>query len=485
MEVINNEKIPKSKVINSLAWKILERVCSQGVNLLVQILLARLIAPSDFGSLAIIVAVTHYASLFVQSGLATTLIQKKTLDMTDVNTVLTSSLVVALVMYVGLYFCSPWISSIYHISELTWPLRVLSFVLFLNAINSVQTALLSRNMQFKQIFLRSIIAVPLAGFIGVFLAYKGLGLWALVIYTISSMALTVLVMALASPYRYKIEFNINRAKELYSFGIKILFTSLVSGFGDTLRVLVIGKKYSTSDLAYYEKAYSYSNYFTQIITSSVSGVLLPTFSRAQDNKNDILRMARRSVSLSSFCIIPFLTLIISTSYPLVCLLLTEKWIPAVPFLCVFCLLRIPSCISVIDKHVFYSLGISKIGLYYEIGLLVLNLGMLLSTIQISVMAVAIGYLAVEMIGCICIFVISSRIYGYSLRMRLTDMFRPVLNSLIIYYILTSHLFDFNSYLLTISVKVILGLITYILLSFITKDSNIPYIFSIIKSKLKK
>lgn len=485
MAIINNDKLPKSKVITSLAWKILERVCSQGVNLLVQILLARLIAPSDFGSLAIIVAVTNYASLFVQSGLATTLIQKKTLDMTDVNTVLTSSLAVALIMYIVLYFCSPWISTIYHINELIWPLRVLSLVLFLNAINSVQTALLSRNMQFKQIFLRSVIAVPLAGFIGVNLAYKGLGLWALVIYTLSSMTLTVLVMALASPYRYKIQFNFIRAKELYSFGVKILFTSLVCGFGDTLRVLLIGKKYNTSELAYYDKAYSYSNYFTQIITSSVSGVLLPTFSRAQDSKKDILRMARRSVSLSSFFIIPFLTLIICTSYPLVCLLLTVKWIPAVPFLCVFCVLRIPACISVIDKHVYYSLGISKIGLYYEIFILSINLGMLFLTIKLSIMAVAIGYLVAEMIGCICIFIISSRVYGYSLKMRLTDMFRPVLNSLIVYLILTLHFFNYNSYSLTIAVKLILGFIIYILLSCITKDPNLPYIFNIIKSKNEK
>lgn len=485
MGAINNEKIPKSKVITSLAWKILERVCSQGVNLIVQILLARLIAPTDFGSLAIIVAVTHYASLFVQSGLATTLIQKKDLDMTDVNTVMTSSVAVALVMYLGLYFCSPWISDIYHMKELTWPLRVLSLVLFLNAINSVQTALLSRNMQFKQIFLRSVIAVPAAGFIGVFLAYRGFGLWALVIYTLSSMALTVFVMALASPYRYKLEFKLSRAKELYSFGVKILFTSLVSGLGDTLRVLVIGKKYNTSDLAYYEKAYSYSNYFTQIITSSVSGVLLPTFSRAQDNKTDILRMARRSVGLSSFFIIPFLTLIITISYPLVCLLLTEKWVPVVPFLCVFCILRIPSCISVIDKHVYYSLGISKIGLYYEIGLLVLNLSMLFLTINVSVLAVAIGYLAVEMIGCISIFFISSRVYGYSIKMRIADMIRPVLNSVIIYYIFKNGIFEYDSYILTICVKGILGVATYLLLSYVTRDPNMPYIINIIKSKSRR
>lgn len=483
--MLNKEKISKSTVLHSLGWKILERVCSQGVNFLVQIVLARLIAPADFGSLAIILAITNYAAIFVQSGLATTLIQKKNLDTVDVNTILTASLFVALVMYAGLFFVSPEIARFYNLDNLVWPLRTLAFILFLNSINSVQTALLSRDMQFKQIFLRSVIAVPLAGAIGILLAYEGFGLWALVIYTLSSMALTVVVMALASPYRYRLMFSWERAKDLYSFSIKILFTSLISGFGDSLRVLIIGKKYNTSNLAYYEKAYTYSASFTQIVTSSVSSVLLPTFSRVQDSKSDILRMARRSVQLSSFCVIPFLTLIISTSYPLVCLLLTDRWAPCVPFLCIFCLLRIPTCISVIDKHVFYSLGNSKLGLYYELGLLLVNLSVLFYTVPISVMAIAIGYLFVEIMGCISIFTVSSVVYGYSLRMRFQDMSRPILNSFLVYLILSMPILTFESYFSTIIIKITLGIAAYIILSTMTGDKNISYIYNIIKTRLRK
>lgn len=483
--MLNKDKISSSTVIKSLGWKILERFCSQGVNLIVQILLARLIAPADFGSLAIILAITNYAAIFVQSGLATTLIQKRDLDIIDVNTILTASLIIAFIMYVGIFFASPWIAEFYHLYNLIWPLRVLALILFLNSINSVQTALLSRNMNFKQIFLRSVIAVPLAGFIGVFLAINNFGLWALVIYTLSSMGLTVLVMAIASPYRYNLTFNLQRAKILYSFSVKILFTSLISGFGDSIRVLVIGKKYDTSDLAYYEKAYTYSAYFTQIVTSSVSGVLLPTFSRSQDNKKDILRMARRSVQLSSFCIIPFLILIICTAYPLVRLLLTDKWIQSVPFLCIFCLLRIPTCISVIDKHVFYSLGNSKIGLYYEICLLAINLVTLFYTITINIMAIAIGYLIVEVIGCISIFIVSSNVYGYSLRMRFQDMIRPILNSAIVYAFLSLPIFNTESDIKTIMIKITLGTVSYIFLSMLTGDKNISYIYNIITTRLKK
>lgn len=478
-------KIPNSTVLNSLGWKILERFCSQGVNLIIQIILARLLLPADFGSLAIMVAITNYAALFVQSGLATAIVQKKDLDAKDINTLFTASLVIAAIMYMGLFAASGYIAGIYDAPEIIWPLRSLALMLFLNAINSVQTALFSRNMQFRQLFLRSIIAVPLSGIIGVAMAYMGFGLWALVAYTLSSMGLTVLVMSLASSYRLCLEFYWDRAKVLYSFSVKILLSSLVSGFGDTLRTLIIGKKYSSTDLAYYDKAYTYSAYFTQIINASITSVLLPTFSRSQDNISELRQMARRSVQLTAFAVIPMLTLVMCIAAPFVNLLLTEKWAPCIPFLIVFCILRMPGCIASVDKQVYFALGNSKINLYYEIGLLVANVSMLLITVPMGVFAIALGYLVIELLGCFTIFCISARFYGYSLLMRLSDTWRPIFNSAIVYFTITIPLFTFSSRLIEMIVKVCVGGALYLILCSITKDQNLKYITSIIINKLKK
>lgn len=481
----NSEKISKEKVLSSFGWKMLERFCSQGLNLIVQILLARILMPTDFGSLAIMLAIINYASLFVQSGLATAIVQKKDLDDKDVNTLFTASIVIAAIMYIVLYFASPLIADSYSIPTLVLPLRVLSIVLFLNAINSVQTALLSRDMRFRQIFLRSVIAVPLAGTVGIVMALMGYGLWSLVVHTLLSIGLTVLVMYLASNYKLRFQFYWQRAKVLYSFSIKILMSSLVSGFSDTLRTLIIGKRFSTEDLAYYDKAYSYSSHFTQIISSSVSSVLLPTFSRSQDDRKRVVQMARRSVQITSFVVIPMLTLIMSISAPFVDLLLTEKWAPCIPFLIVFCMLRIPSCISVVDKQVYLALGNSKIGFYYEIGLLVVNVVMLLITVPIGVYAIALGYLTVEILGCFSLFCVSSRFYGYSLLMRIKDIVKPSINSLLVYYFLSLSFFSFNSDVLEIIVKLSVGFLLFILLSKIMKDSNLDYIYNIIHHKIQK
>lgn len=480
-----SNNITKGAVLNSLGWKILERFCSQGVNMIIQIILARLLLPSDFGSLAIMVAITNYAALFVQSGLATAIVQKKDLDDKDINTLFTASLAIAAIMYVGLFATSCYIAGIYDATEIIWPLRVLALILFLNAINSVQTALFSRNMQFRQIFLRSVIAVPLSGIVGVAMAYMGFGLWALVAYTLSSMGLTVLVMSLASSYRLRLEFYWDRAKILYSFSIKILLSSLVSGFGDTLRTLIIGKKYNSTDLAFYDKAYTYSAYFTQIINASITSVLLPTFSRIQDNISELRQMARRSVQLTAFAVIPMLTLVMCIADPFVNLLLTEKWAPSIPFLIIFCILRMPGCIASVDKQVYFALGNSKINLYYEIGLLMANVGMLLITVPKGVFAIALGYLAIELLGCFAIFCISSKFYGYSLLMRLADTWRPIFNSTIVYFAITLPLFTFSSRLIEMIVKVCVGGALYLILCSLTKDQNLKYITSIIINKLKR
>lgn len=480
-----SNNITRGTVLTSLGWKMLERFCSQGVNLIIQIILARLLLPSDFGSIAIIGAITNYAALFVQSGLATAIVQKENLDDKDVNTLFTASLGVASIMYALLFAVSRYIAGIYSAPEIIWPLRVSALILFLNAVNSVQAALFSRNMQFRQIFLRSIIAVPLSGIIGVVMAYMGFGLWALVAYSLSSMGLTVLVMSLASSYRLRLEFYWDRAKVLYSFSYKILLSSLVSGFGDTLRTLIIGKKYNSTNLAYYNKAYTYSAYFTQIINASITSVLLPTFSRSQANIEELRQMSRRSVQLTAFAVIPMLTLVMCIADSFVNFLLTEKWAPCIPFLIIFCILRMPGCIASVDKQVFFALGNSKINLYYEIGLLVANVSMLLITVPRSVFAIALGYLLIELLGCFFIFCISARFYGYSLLMRLADTWRPIFNSVIVYFTMTLPFFSFSSHLIEMIVKVFAGGILYLVLSYITKDKNLKYITSIIINKLKK
>ncbi len=476
-----NTDINKSKVVSSLTWKLFERFVSQGLSLAIQIILARLLLPEDFGSLAIIVAITNYAAIFVQSGIATALIQKKDLDDKDVSTVLISCLILASAFYTILFVAAPFIANAFESDILVPTLRIQSLVLFLNAINSVQTAILSRKMQFKRLFVRSLIAVPVSGIVGIAMAYLGFGLWSLVMYNLSNMLVVVLVMNIGNDLRTKLGFSMEKARTIYSFSSKILVTSFVSGGYDLMRTMAIGKKYNTNDLAFYDKAYSYSYYVVNILNSSISSVMLPTFSKKQDDINEIKLIARRSTKLSAFVMIPLMVGIATIATPLVRLLLTEKWMECVPYLMIFCMLRIPGVFMAIDKQIFYAIGRSEINMYYEICLFIINIIALIISLKMGVLWIAIFACAIEYIGLIAIFTLSKKFVNYNFKERLLDLWKSIVSSIVMFVGLNFINLQ-TSDLVTILAKFIIGVVVYLLMSMILSDDSLKYIFSIVKRK---
>lgn len=471
--------------MNSMWWKVLERFSSQFMNLFIQIVLARILLPEDFGSLAIINAIIVYCAIFVQSGLSTAIVQKRELEKDDVPTLLTTSMCIALFLYILLFAFAPLIANYYKLSNLVWPLRVEALILFLGAINSIQTALYQRRMNFKALFFRTLLAVPISGAIGILMAYKGFGIWALVAQSIIHYLVIIIYMAFDPSVRFGFGFSKKSAKALYSFSGKILISNLVSGMGDTVRTMTIGKKYTPGQLAYYDKAYSYSSLVTQVVTTSMASVLLPTFSRLQDERGNLLRMSRVSVRLISFIMMPVLVGVAVAAEPLIILLLSAKWAPCVPFLVIFCFLRLPCCITTIDKQVYFSIGNSSIALFYEIGLLVTNLLVLFFTVRISIMAIAIGATLVELLGNITLCVVSSKVYNYKLKYRLEDIWRPALCAAVMAVVgLGVYLLHLN-HICTLILQIVLCVATYYAMSKLVNREMVSYITDIAKIKIKK
>ncbi len=421
-----NGKIKKEQIVGSLVWKLLERLGSQGISIVVQIVLARLILPEEFGSLAIVVAITNFAMIFVQSGLSTVIIQREEIDELDISTLLVSSLSVAGVLYAILFGAAPLIASYYEAPELIWVLRAQGLILFLVSIQSIQTAVLSRRMQFKKIFYRTMIAVPVSGLIGIGMALAGMGLWALVIHHLSNVLITVLIMSFDKELRFRLRFSWSRAGKHYRFSVKILLTSLVCSVNDMLRTMIIGRRYSKTDLAYYDKGLTYSSYLTLTVNNALQSVLLPTFSSSQTQVDYIKELSRRACRMAAFVMVPVLLGVCAVSEPLVLLLFGENWLPCAKFLAIYCLLRLPSCLLSIDHQVYYALGRSGIKFWYELGLFLLNVSVLLITMQFGVWQIALGAWAVEYIGAFAIFCISRRVYGYTLTERVKDLLPPLL-----------------------------------------------------------
>lgn len=480
-----NGGIDKRSILSSFTWKLLERVLAQGINFIIQLVLARLLMPEDFASLAIIVAITNYAAIFVQNGLSAALIQKESLDEIDISTMLTCSLAVAGVMYIIIFFLSPFLSSYYGIPELNWALRVQALILFLYALNSIQLAVLQRDMEFKEVFIRSIIAIPIAGAIGIALAYIGCGVWALVAFNLLNIFILIFVIIIKGNVKLKFGFSLDRAKKLYKFSSKLIFAGLVSGLYDSVRTIVIGKKYTKDQLAYYDKAYTYSYYVVSIFGYSLSSVMLPVFSRQQNNIQTLKSTAKRSICLSTYIMFPLLFGVMATARPLVIVLLSTKWEFCIPYLIAFCVLRLPECMIAIDKQVYYAVGNSDICLKYESMLCIMNMVALLLTINHGVMTIAIGAVIVELIAGVVIGIISWKIYNYKLVERLKDIAKPLINSIIMFGVVYPIQYINIHALFKLIIGMIVGVVVYFVLSCITKDNNLLEIELLLLSMFRK
>ena len=327
----------KSSVITSLIWKFLERIGSQGVHFVVTVVLARLLAPTDFGLIALVTVFIALANVFVQSGLNTALIRKKNADNVDFSTVFYASLAVAALLYGVLFIGAPLIADFYNgQTKLVPVVRVLGIILLMGAVNSVQNAYVARNMMFKKLFYRSIGAIIPSGIFGVALAYLDYGIWALVGQQLMNSFLICVIMWFTVKWRPQLVFSFARFKGLFSFGWKLLCSALLDTLYRNIRDLIIGKLFTPADLGFYNRGDQFPKIIITNINSSIQSVLLPSLSSVQDDKPKLKSLARRSIKTSAFLILPMMAGLAAVAKPLILVLLGEKWLPAVPFIQICC-----------------------------------------------------------------------------------------------------------------------------------------------------
>ena len=479
------KNVSQSNRYKSVSWQFLNYLCSFGMNFVVQIVLARLIAPEEFGALAILNTIIFFADIFVQSGISTALVQKKELRPSDIFSAQIISGLTACLFVCLLFGGAPYIAGAFKMESIRLPLQVMAISLIFNSINSIFSSLLIRRMAYKKLFFRTVIVLPIAGIVGVSLAILHFGLWALVAYQLTSTILNSFVYVVNCEDKIELRFSKTGVKEMYSFGIKVLFTGLISSIYDTVKTLVIGGFYSKSDLAFYDRGQTYSKYTVQIAHSMISSVALPILSQVQDSRDSVIASSRKIVGLSSFVMFPLLLGVAGISRPFILVLLTDKWSAAVPYLMIFCLIRMPGIITMVDKQMFFSIGRSDIILKYTFISLVLNLITLVIVIPYGVLAIAINTLVVEIIVSVIIAIMGSKVVGYSIKEKIIDLWKPFFNSLVMFAIimLVDNYLIVNNIAL-IAIEFILGASVYIGMAVITKDENVDR-FKVVLRKFRK
>lgn len=472
--------ITSSKVLKSFIWKFLEKCSVQLTMFIVTIILARILTPNEFGVIAIIIIFVNLANVIVEGGLTAALVQKKDADNVDFSTIFLSSLFLSVILYLVLYIGAPQIARFYDDENLISVIRVLAIIVVPCAINSVQKAYVSKYLLFGKMLICSFLAVLFSGIIGIILAYHDFGVWALVAQTIINQILVTILMFLYVDWRPQMVFSKTRFGELFDFGWKIFLSNFIIALYEDIRGLLIGKVFQPSVLAYFDRGKQFPSLIMGNINTSIQTVLFPTFSAEQDNLQRVKRMMRSATHVSCYVVFPLLLYLVISAEPLVEFLLTDKWLPSVPYIRIFAFAFILMPLQSSNMIAIKSLGYSNIILKLEIIKKIIEAFILIISFQYDAYAVAFGVLVYNFISLFINLYPNKKLLDYSIREQIFDilpiLFVSLLSSFIAYWVLylDAHL------VIKLLVQAIVGAFIYIGLSWKFKIQAINIIVNIIK-----
>lgn len=462
-----------NRILSGLFWKALERFGVLGIQFIIQIALARLLDPDSYGLLAIMMVFISIANIFVQNGFSTALIQNKKVNEKDYSSVFWMSLAIALVAYAVIFLIAPLIGRVYKSDEIVAPLRVLALILFPGALNSVQLAKVTREMMFRKIFYSNLSGVVLSGIVGIAMAYWGFGLYSLVGQSLLNTVIVCIVMRFTSGFKISFAVDLKRVKEFFSFGWKLAISSILNTITENIRSMSIGIKFDTAMLGYYERGMQFPQYGINVVQGTVQSVLLPAMSEHQDDKERARSIMRNAISLSAYLIFPIMAGLAAVSKSFVGLLLTEKWMPSVPYMQIYCFIFAFWPIHVTNLQAMNSVGRSDLYLRLEIikqayGLPVLAIALYFAKMPI---AVAVSSLVLIPVVWFTNAYFNKRLIGYGFWDQVRDVMPSLALSLSMFVLVLFINKAGMGYLVTICIQIGAGIFFYLAMSIITKNKN--------------
>lgn len=481
----SNTKFEKRTILSGLFWKFSERISAQIVSLIVSIVLARLLTPDDYGAVALILVFITIANVFVSNGFGNALIQKKDTDNLDFSSVFYINIAIAVIIYGIIFFIASPVADFYELPILCPALRVLGIRIIIAAINSIQHAYVSKNMLFKRFFWSTLFGTGLSGIVGIYLAYHGFGLWALVAQYLTNTITDTAVLWFTVRWRPELRCSWIRAKALIKYGWKLLVSGLIDTGYSQLRNLLIGKIYTSSDLAFYNQGDKFPQLLVINVNSSISSVLFPALSKYQDNPEKIKYMTRCAIQISSYVMWPIMFGMMVIAEPFIRLILTEKWISCVPYLQIFCISYGLWPIHTANLQAINAIGRSDLFLKLEIVKKCMGIVALIISMFISPIAIAFSLIVTGVISTFINAYPNIKLLNYQYREQLKDMIPAFILSFITSIIVYPICFFVESDVAVIGLQIILGFIIYMVGSILTKQVGFLFIVHYIKNRKKK
>ncbi|MBR5597733.1 MAG: lipopolysaccharide biosynthesis protein [Lachnospiraceae bacterium] len=481
---MKEQKNSKHNILSSFIWKFGERILAQVVSLVISIILARLLTPEDYGVVALVMIFITIANVFVSSGLGNALIQKKEVDNIDFSSVFFVNIIISIIIYLILFALAPTVANFFDMPAVCLIIRVLGLRIIIAAINSVQQAYVSRNMLFKKFFWSTLGGTLVSGLLGVGMAYKGYGVWALVVQYLANTCVDTVILWFTVRWRPEMKFSWLKAKGLISYGWKLLLSSLLDTGYRQVRSLIIGKFYTSSDLAFYNQGEKYPSLIVTNINTSIGSVIFPVMAQNQNNREEIKRLTRKVIRTSSYIMWPTMIGFSVCAESLVRLILTEKWLPCVPYISIFCLSYGFWPIHTANLQAINAMGRSDIFLKLEIIKKTLGIILLLFTIKQGPLAIALSLIVVDIISLFVNSYPNKNLLGYGYVEQIKDVIPTLLLTIAMAIIIYPIKYIINFDWLIICTQVVFGIIVYLILSLKTEQDVLKYFFDLLKQNKK-
>lgn len=470
------------KIFANFIWRFAERSGAQTVQFIVSVILARILEPEAYGTIALVLVIAQILQVFVDSGLGNALIQKKDADDIDFSSVFYFNMLCCLLMYGLIYLFAPFIADFYGNTSLTPVIRILCLTVVISGIKNVQQAYVSRTLQFKKFFFSTIGGTIVSAIAGIYIALHGGGVWALVAQKLINLTVDTFILWITVHWRPKRVFSLKRLKNLLQFGWKLLVSALIDTMYTNLRQLIIGKMYTEADLAYYNRGNQFPNIIVLNINNSIDSVLLPVMSKEQEHPEQVKAMTRRAIKTSIYIMAPVMLGMAFAAKPLVQLILTDKWLPCVPFLRIFCITYMFYPVHTANLNAINALGRSDLFLRLEIAKKVAGMILLLSTMWFGVMAMAYSLL----INCVVSQIINSwpnrKLLNYGYGEQLKDILPSIILSLGMGVTIWGiSLFGLPA-MLTIVMQIIFGILIYMIGSIVFHIESFQYLYNLMNRK---
>lgn len=475
------------KALGGMIWTFGERICAQLVTFIVSVILARLLDPSEYAIVAIVTIFVTIANVFVSSGFGSALIQKKNADNVDFSTTLYFSVAFSIVIYFVLFMTAPVIAKFYKLPQLIPVIRVMSIRIVLASINSVQQAYVAKRMEFKKFFFATFFGTAISAGVGIWMAYSGYGVWALVAQYLVNVIIDTIVLAFLCGWKPQLVFSGKRMKGLFSFGWKVMVADVVHNVCDQLRNLTLSKVATPVELSYYNQGEKFPALFINNIETSIQKVLAPVMSNAQEDKGIVLELTRKAMRMSSFVIWPLLFGLAAVGESLIKVIYTEKWIGCVPYLQLACIAYLFYPIAETHMRTIKCLGRSDVSMKAIFKSQIISIGTLVISIVFDLGATWIVMSWVVSMLFLVLFcgMANNRLVGYKWINQLSDLLRTVACCCVMAFIvkLISECVSLRT-IYVLGIQVVAGGVTYVGVSFLLNKKTFMYFSKVILGYLK-